>query len=160
MKKIVKKSFKILGIVLLVLLVVYISFIVSTHIRIMRGDLVKWDNKWFTKKELKEAYPPQEYNVEAKNTPEEVYEAFRWALLNGDIDGALELIIYKRKEIYRIALKDKEKLNKLIISLSENIELEESYGNFSYYNLNVGDGYKHTISFEKDQGGYWKIDSI
>jgi len=155
-----KKVFKILGIVLAVVILLYVGWSVYLKIMIDRGDLIVWDGKTYTKEEFKNAFPPQEYNVPAKNTPEEVYTAFRQALLNNDIEGALGQIREENREEYRQAFNDKEKLDKWVKGLPEKITKENELGNFSYYDLDYKDGYEHTVEFLKGPDGYWRIDQI
>jgi len=155
-----KKVFKIIGIILAVIVLAVFLFLLWNYIRIQRGDLVKWDNQWYTQKELEEKFPPQEYDVPAKNTPEQVYTKFRQALLDNDIELALEQIREENGEGYREAFKDKERLKEWIGELPESISDLRIDKNFAYYDWDKDDGYKHTIDFVKDRSGYWKIDQI
>ena len=124
-------------IIVLIIVILYISFVVWTAIRIKRGDLVKWDNQWYTKEELAKKFPPQVYEVESKNTPEEVYTKFRQALLDNDIETALSQIREEKRDEFRQTFNNAEELNKYrsIPELNKIIKREkESYGNFlSYY---------------------------
>lgn len=122
--------------------------------------MVKWDNQWYTQKELEEKFPPQEYDVPAKNTPEQIYAKFRQALLDNDIELALEQIREENRDGYREAFKDEEKLKEWIGELPENIIKENEYNNLAYYDLDMGTEYKNTVSFTKNQNGYWEIDQI
>ena len=155
-----KKFLKISGIVLAVIILTVFLFMLWTYFRIQRGDLVKWDNEWYTKEELKEKFPPQYIDVPAKNTPEKVYAKFRQALLDDDIEEALEQIREESRDGYMEVFIDNDKFNKWVKSLPENITDLRVDGNFAYYDWDKGDGYKHSIDFEKDLNGYWKIDSI
>ena len=145
-----KKFLKILGIIIAVLAIVFILFLVWVRIQINRGNLVKWDGQWYTKEQLKEKFPPQYIEVEAKNTPEEVYAKFRQALLDNDIETALEQIREEKRKEYREAFKDREKLEEWVGTLPEYIENLRISGNFGYYDWDKGDGYKHTIDFLKE----------
>jgi len=155
-----KKVFKILGIVLGIIILLYVGWSVYLKIRIDRGDIVVWDGKVYTREELKKAFPPQEYNVPAKNTPEDVYTAFRQALLDNDIEGALGQIREESREEYRQAFSDKEKLDNWVKGLPKTIQEGRESGNFSYYSLDYKDEYEHTIGFIKGPDGYWQIDQI
>ncbi|MFH1677244.1 MAG: hypothetical protein ABH888_00325, partial [Patescibacteria group bacterium] len=86
------KTIKITAVIIAVIILIAFVFFIWTYIKIKNGDLVKWDNKWYTKEELKKAFPPQYIEVPAKNTPEQVYTIFRQALLDNDIEKALEQI--------------------------------------------------------------------
>jgi len=155
-----KKILKILGIGLGLVVLLYVGWSVYLKIRIDRGDLIKWDNKFYTKEELKQKFPPQEYNVPAKNTPEEVYANFRQALLKNDIEGALAQIREQNREEYRQAFSNKEKFDKWVKGLPENITKENELGNFSYYDIDYGTENKNTATFIKNSDGYWQIDQI
>ncbi|MBU4374897.1 hypothetical protein KKH38_00095, partial [Patescibacteria group bacterium] len=129
-------------------------------------DLVKWDNQWYTQKELEEKFPPQEYDVPAKNTPEQVYTKFRQALLDNDIELALEQIREEQKSRYKQIFNDLSILGEYrkFPEVSEIKKSEqETYGNFtSYYFKFITNEREidYSIQFEKDQEGYWKIDQI
>ena len=155
-----KKIFKILGIILAVVILLYIGWSVYLKIMIDRGNIIVWDGKTYTKEEFKNAFPPQEYNVPEKNTPEDVYAAFRQALLNNDIEGALVQIREENREEYRQAFNNKEKFDKWVKGLPEKITKENELGNFAYYDLDYGTDNKNTITFIKSSEGYWQIDQI
>lgn len=129
-------------------------------IQIKRGELVNYYGKWYTKEELKKEFPPQYYDVPAKNTPEEVYAEFRQALLNNDIEKALGLISEKQRERYAEAFKDKSRLEEWSKKLPEKITKESMVGNFAHYDIDMGTENKNTTSFLKDENGYWKIDNM
>lgn len=155
-----KKTFKILSwglLALAVLAAVYYSWI---YYEIKSGNMVKWEGRWYTKAEIQEKYGPQYYDVQAKNTPEEVYANFRQALLDGDTEKALSLMTPGRREEYKKAFEDKEKLDKWIKTLPEKMISGKIEGNFGYFDWNKNDGYKHTIDFVKNRDGYWQIDAI
>jgi len=155
-----KKVLKIIGIILGVLVLLYVGWSVYLKIRIDRGDLIKWDNKFYTKEELAQKFPPQEYDVPSKNTPEEVYANFRQALLKNDIEGALAQIREENREEYRRAFDNKEKFDKWVKGLPEKITKENELGNFSYYDVDYGTENKNTATFIKNSDGYWQIDRI
>lgn len=155
-----KKILKILGIILGLMVLSYIGWSVYLKIRIDRGDIVIWDGKTYTKEELKQKFPPQEYNVPAKNTPEEVYANFRSALLKNDIEGALAQIVEGNREEYRQAFQNKEKFDKWVNGLPEKIENIKINNNFGVYYWDKGDNYEHSINFIKNSDGYWQIDQI
>lgn len=159
-----KKILKIGGIILGAIIILLIIIFIDTKIKISRGDLVKWDGQWYTKEQLKKKFPPQYIEVPEKNTPEEVYAKFRTALLNKDYETALSLITEKNREGYRDAFKDKEKLDRWVKRLPEEIIKESESGNFaSYHYINFSDSsdkMAHPINLEKNYNGYWEIDSI
>jgi hypothetical protein len=160
MKKVTKKILWAGGIIFLCLFIIYLSFLYLTHLKIKNGDLIKWDNKWYTKEQLQKKYPPQEYEIESKNTPEETYSAFRQALLDDDIEEALSMITEDKREMYREAFEDEEKFNNWIKTLPEKIDGVKVDGNYSHYDWDKNDDYYHSIDFEKNFDGYWEIDSI
>ncbi|MDD4333132.1 MAG: hypothetical protein PHT51_03395 [Patescibacteria group bacterium] len=155
-----KKALLIVGAVLAVIILLAGGFVVYNYVRIQRGDLVKWDNQWYTKEELAKKFPPQVYEVEAKNTPEEVYADFCQALLANDTDKALSYIVEKNRDEYRKAFEDKTKLENWVKKLPEKITKENEYRNFAYYDINMGTKMKNTVSFIKNQVGFWEIDRI
>src|SRR6056297_1792764 len=103
-----KKILKILGYIVLGIIIVFLGFFVWARYEMETGQLVKWDGEWYTKEELEEKYPPQQYDVEAKNTPEEVYTKFREAVLNNNKERALEYIVEDQRDRYREAFQDEE----------------------------------------------------
>ncbi|MBU1778054.1 hypothetical protein KJ992_00095, partial [Patescibacteria group bacterium] len=149
------KTIKITAIIIAVIILIAFVFFIWTYIKIKNGDLVKWDNKWYTKEELKKAFPPQYIEVPAKNTPEQVYTIFRQALLDNDIEKALEQIRKENREEYRKAFQDKEKFDKWVKSLPKALTKENEDGNFAYYDIDYGTEYKNTVSFLKNSEGYW-----
>ncbi|MFH1255108.1 MAG: hypothetical protein V1667_01390 [bacterium] len=159
-----KKILKIFLICFGVLVMLYICWSVYIKIQIDKGNLIKWDNKFYTKEELKQAFPPQEYDVPEKNTPEEVYAEFRQALLDNDIEGALAQMSDYRKQEYIKAFKDSNKLLEWVKRLPENIVKENMYGNYaSYHYINSADKNdfrEHPVNFSKNEYGIWEIDSI
>ena len=160
-----KKTLKITGIVIGVLVLIFLIRFIQVHIQIKNGDLIKWDNKWYTKEELKQAFPPQYIEVPAKNTPEEVYAAFRQALLDNDIEKALGEIKNSEREKYQKVFSDPELLKKYQ-TIPEVGEIHHSkdatYGNFSsyYYFKDIEKQIYREIDFEKNSLGYWQIDNI
>lgn len=136
-------------------MILAVSYFVYVYVQIKRGEYVKWDGEWYTKKELKEKYPPQYNESVARNTPEEVYEIFRQALLEGNLELALEQITEQERDDYREAFKDKEKFNNWVKMLPENLKNGEINGNYAVYDIEKGRAH-----FFKDYTGYWKINSI
>ncbi len=159
-----KKILKILGYIVLGIIIVLLGFFVWARYEMETGQLVKWDGEWYTKEELEEKYPPQQYDIEAKNTPEEVYSKFREALLNNNKEKALKFIVEDKKDLYREAFNNKNKYKEWLERLPKKINKENIHGNHaSYYYLNEkdsDDNIAHPINFVKTNKGYWKIDSI
>jgi hypothetical protein len=155
-----KKTIKILAIILGVLFVLFVGYLAYTRYLINKGDLVKWQGQWYTKEQIKQKYGEQEYNVESKNTPEEVYTKFREALLKNDIEGALSQMTEKSRPEYREAFKNKEKFDKWVKSLPNKITKERIDNNFGYYDVDYGTEYKNSMTFIKNIQGYWQIDII
>jgi hypothetical protein len=160
-----RKTLKILGVILALIVLSGLAFLLWVNHAIETGKLVKWEGQWYYEEELKEKFPPQEYSVEAKNTPEEVYQKFRQALLEGEKEKALEYIVDEKREEYKQAFEDEESFSKYkMLPDVENLNKREkdSYGNFSnfYYYLSEDDEMPYDISFLKNKDGYWKIKSI
>ncbi|MBU1987182.1 hypothetical protein KKF94_00420 [Patescibacteria group bacterium] len=161
------KTIKITAVIIAVIILIAFVFFIWTYIKIKNGDLVKWDNKWYTKEELKKAFPPQYIEVPAKNTPEQVYTIFRQALLDNDIEKALEQIREKNREEYRKIFFDYQNKDASLINLGkvypENITKDHEYGNFAAYNFIFYKDNKKidsSINFQKNSEGYWQIDNI
>lgn len=156
----VKKVLKIIGLALAVVFILFNALVFYAKMKIDKGEWVMWEGKWYTQKQLDAKYPPQYYDTPAKNTPEEVYIAFREAILANDIEKALGLIRVEKRERYKEAFKDKEKLDEWVKTLPEKIENGKIDGNFAEFNWDKKDGYQHLIMFEKNIDGYWEIDGI
>lgn len=155
-----KKILKISGYIVLGIIIILLGFFIWARYEIETGQLVKWEGKWYTKEELEEKFPPQQYEVEAKNTPKEVYTKFRQALLNNDKEKALKFIEEDERGRYRDAFRDETKFKEWVNKLPKDIKLEAKHENRAYYDLDMGTEYKNTITFVKQQNGYWKIETI
>ena len=169
-KKEVKKTkskkpliLKILGAVIL-LFFVYMGWI---YYQLQTGQLFLVEGEVYTREEVEEKWP-HKYHVEAKNTPEEVYSKFRQALLNNDIETALECIEEEERGKYRKDFSRPKVLKnyKSIPPVSEikkdkEFDYSENYLNYYYIeNKKSEDGKFYHIHFIKKQNGYWKIESI
>lgn len=142
------RKYKFLIYVLGIILLSAIGYFIYVYIQIQRGEYVKWNGIWYTKEELKEKYPPQYVETPAKNNPEEVYAIFRQALLDGNLELALEQITEQERKEYKEILNVDGAMKKWGDELPHKIILEKISGNDAYYNL---------ITFSKDYTGYWKI---
>ena len=161
------KFLKIFGIVIGVLVLLYVGWSIYLKIMIDRGNIIVWEGKTYTKEEFKNAFPPQEYDVPEKNTPEQVYTAFRQALLNNDIEGALGQIREENREKYAEKFEDKLILDKYkkIPSVEELKKSEkESIGNYANYYYFINGMNKNSIplqiEFIKSSEGIWQINFI
>jgi hypothetical protein len=163
MKKFFKIVFSILGVIFLGIVAYYSYF----FIKIKNGDLVKWDNKWYAKEELKKLYPPQYHNTPEKNTPEQVYAEFREALLKKDITRALALIAPANRDKYFSRFKD-EALLKKYQTIPDSSQIKKAFQgdleNFASYYYIVTDSHEinntYDIEFLKNANGYWEISAI
>src|SRR6056297_2938891 len=163
-KKEVKKTkskkpliLKILGAVIL-LFFVYMGWI---YYQLQTGQLFLVEGEVYTREEVEEKWP-HKYHVEAKNTPEEVYSKFRQALLNNDIETALECIEEEERSRYRKLLSKKDMLKnyKTLPPVSEiNKDEENSYENIVNYYY-IQNEKEYSLGFIKKQNGYWKIEAI
>jgi len=157
----IKKVFKIFGFFVLFIVFIASVYLIDIYFKLKSGDIILWDNDVYTREEFAKKYPPQYYDVPAKNTPEEVYATFRQALLDGDIELALEQIVEKKREGYRkVFIVDSERFENWVKTLPENLTKESINGNFAYYDWNKNDGYKHTVGLSKNSKGFWEIENI
>jgi len=158
-----KKVLKITGIMALVFFVLLLLFaFVLIPILVNTGYLTKFDGKWYTSRQLKKAFPTQYYEAPAKNTPEEVYTAFREAVLVGDVEGALGYVTIEKREKYKMILVEEKKLDnyKMLPEVGKiKKNTNESRGNFAYYSY-VDNQQEYSIEFVKNRDGYWEIDMI
>ena len=159
-----KKITKIFGFISLAVIILLFLLTWWTKGKIDRGEMVKLNGKWMTQQDFHKIVPPQVYKVESKNKPEDVYTAFRQALLSNDLEKALVLMTVEKRETYRKAFGDKAKLDAWVVKLPEKITQESVYENImSYYylnNTNKDDKIAHPIEFIKNKDGYWQIDQI
>ena len=147
-----------IAVVLLVLVVVYVGWVVY---RLETGQLFVVDGEIYTLEEIQEKYP-HHYSVEAKNTPKEIYSKFRQALLDDDIEKALECIEEEDRERYREELSDPDTLeNYKTLPAASSLEIDENYNyeNIKSYNYKQKDTI-YSVEFIKKQNGYWKIEAI
>jgi len=161
-----KKVLKIVGLVAALAVVAFIAYAFYVNWQIKSGNLVKANNRWYTKAEWNQYLEsikvgPQYVEAPAVNTPEEVYAKFREALLKNDIEGALNELRPDKREKYReAALNDKEKFEKWVKSLPEVITKDSIDGNHAYYDVDYGTDNKNTAIFRKNLNGVWQIDAI
>ena len=152
------KALKILGLFVLVFATIFILMTARNLYLVRTGGIVKWDNKWYTKKELAEKFPPQYYEVEAKNTPEEAYAGFRQALLENDIEKALGYVVEEKRGVYREAFQLRTDLDSWINQLPEEIIKKDEFENFAIYEINFQTENLNTLTFIKNKEGYWGVD--
>jgi len=113
--------------------------------------------------------------VPTRTTPEETYAKFRQALIDGDIDKAVECFTKEKQDEYRDALtkaKDEGRFTGIIDKLKditpEGKEItNKSTGSSStsyefFYKENQNDTYttSHTIVFYKNWDGDWLMDNL
>ncbi|OGF26100.1 hypothetical protein A2303_04850 [Candidatus Falkowbacteria bacterium RIFOXYB2_FULL_47_14] len=159
-----KKPIKVLLIILAAVFFGGAGYLFYIQYKINRGDLFEYEGVWYTKEQARELFGPQYYEVESKNTPEEVYVAFREALLRNDKEGALLLMREDKREEYRNAFENKEKFDNWVKRFPESIIKDHVYSNnASYHYLNdadANDREAHPTLFEKNKMGYWEIYGI
>lgn len=164
----IKKIAKIFGFVVLAVVILLFLLLIWTRRKIDNGEWLKWEGKWISRGEFEKIIPPQVYKVESKNKPEEVYTAFRQALLDNDTEKALSLMVAEKRGKYAEIFKNKEALvkYKTLPKVDKIINSEkDSYENFSsyiYYNkdMDMKKDVPYSIEFIKNRNGYWEIDQI
>ena len=144
-----KKPIKVLLIILAAVFFGGAGYLFYIQYKINRGDLFEYEGVWYTKEQARELFGPQYYEVESKNTPEEVYVA----LMRED-----------KREEYRNAFENKEKFDNWVKRFPESIIKDHVYSNnASYHYLNdadANDREAHPTLFEKNKMGYWEIYGI
>lgn len=138
----------------------------------------KFPYRMYTERELVEmgrwVGESEELNaVPTRTTPEETYAIFRQALIDGDLDRAVECFVKEKRDTVRKGLGDvlnDEKLkNEMLNDLPEElIDAEvghrdtEGTSTTAYYYLFRTDPKKmlHTMTFIKDWDGDWKIEKL
>lgn len=161
----IKSILKWLTIASSLVLIFFLFSVWSFNYKIETGELTEWNGKFYTKEELAKNFPPQYYPVAPdKNKPEEVYARFREALLKKDINFAVRQIYFNKREKYRQLYEDtlkneKDRFEKWVNSMPASIVKEKINDNFAYYLIDYGKG-NNSISFIKNDMGYWSIDSI
>ena len=156
MKNIIRVSLIIFGIII----IAGIIFVWDTKRKIDQGEMVKWEGRWYTKEQIREKFGQQYYDTPAKNTPEEVYAAFRTALLAGDTEKALAQMRPERREEYRQAFKNKERFDGVTKKLPKKLDNIRIKNNLAVYDWDQDDNLIHTIEFTKNKDGYWQLDII
>jgi len=162
-----RKFFLWAKIIIGLLIVAYAAFFISTYRKIQNGDMVKFQGHWYTTEQLKEILPPQYAPLKpATNTTEEVYTAFREALLAGNIDEALGYIREEKKEKYKEYFYNQKTLKEYSdIPLFKDLQKEGTgqmdnfRKNYRYYK--EGEEIPYNVGFEINQATtHWEITSI
>lgn len=155
-----KKTLKITGIVIGVLLILVILFFGYQYYRIKTGDIVQYNGKWMTRAQydyVVKTLGDQYVETPAKNTPEEVYAKFREAVLKDDFSAALEQIRPSYRVQWQKFFEIKEEVEKFKKNLPETIVKEKIDGNRAYYEIKYNDGSKSRADFDKNINGIWQI---
>ncbi len=160
-----RRVFLWLKIIIGLLIVAYAAFFISTYRQIKRGEMVEFQGHWYTREELRQILPPQEAPLkEAINTTEEVYTAFREALLGGDIEEALGYIREEDREYYVEAFNDRERIKTYLeippfSELDQDDEIDNFQKGYRYYE--EGRKRPYTVSFKLNQKTrLWEIVGI
>ncbi|MDA3840360.1 MAG: hypothetical protein PF572_04685 [Patescibacteria group bacterium] len=164
-KEVKRRIFLWVKIIVLILIVAYAAFFITTYRKIQNGELVKFQGHWYTPEQLSQILPPQYAPLkEPINTTEEVYTKFREALLSGEIDVALGYIRERDREYYIEAFNDLERIkNYTELPLYSQLEIYDDMENFQkgYYYYKEGDKEPFSINFKLNQRtALWEIDSI
>ncbi len=159
-----KKIIKFIGIFFLGLLLTFIVYVIFVQVQISRGELIKFKGHFYTKDEWVKIFDPNSIIVPEKNTPEDVYSAFRQALLEERYDDALAFFSDYRKNEYKELMKDESRVKEWVKRLPINITKEVKRNNtaiYRYSNANdKEDEFSHPIDFKKNSDGYWMINQI
>lgn len=101
-----------------------------------------------------------------RTRPEETYAKFRQALIDGDLDKAVEYFIENQQKDWRESLyeiKDKGLLQEMLGDLPEKVENVSITGSTSSYEYGIPNDPErvaHVIQFTKNKNGDWKISGI
>jgi len=147
----------------------------------------KFPYRMYTERELVEkglwsGESPALNAVPTRTTPEETYVIFRQALIDGDLDKAVECFIKAKQEAWRSSLyeiKNKGFLQEMLNDLPDKLEDAYFYTDditgkdtknrdlnhiaiSSYYYISKNDPEKmaKTMTFSKDWNGDWKIEKL
>ncbi|MEI8361399.1 MAG: hypothetical protein WCG01_04685 [bacterium] len=153
----------IFGLLLFVFLTV--SFYGYRYWQIKTGRILKVGNTWVTHEAFHEQYgDPQNPVAVSKNTPEEVYTKFRTAILANNVEEALKYITPEKVDKYKIKFANETIMRSYKgLPSVDKIRPEDNkiIGNYISYNyFKIGDEKTYSVSFVKNQQGYWLIELI
>lgn len=120
----------------------------------------------YTQEELNKMYPQIRYaDVPTRVIPEETYATLRQALIEGNIDKAVECFVEEKRGEWRRSLneiKEKGLMKEMVGDLGELKEevKGEAYAQYSYSYTKNDKVYGGYIEFSKDANGDWKIESL
>lgn len=169
MNKKTKTILLINGVLIIILLVIgFYLWFAQSQLFVKAGLAEKnFPYKMYTTFELQGMYSQEPLeNVTTTQTPEQTHALFISALRKGDIDGAVDCCVMKNNQE-----KMKEKLNRikendnfmLMVRDIENIEEEadfESKKTYSFFIEEEGIKYGQIMTFQKNLGGVWMIESF
>ena len=137
----------------------------------------KFPFRMYTERELVEMGRwPVESNyydsIPTKTTPEETYAIFKQALIDGDLDSAVECFIEDKREEYSDALvkaKDEGRIPEILNQLTEIYPRGEriieghndtSIATYEFFIVENNEKTSHPINFSKDKDGNWKMENL
>jgi hypothetical protein len=162
-----KKNLQRLLLVLASLFIIIIFALTIFAWQLKSGNLLQLSSgQIMTRSQYLKTYPPEGTIFEAKNTPQEVYAEFYRLIMAEDYEKAVLLIDgdnLSRREMYlKIFSNDSDWLKKFKNKLPQELDLTklEIEGNNASYNWDWADDEYHSISFSKNQNGFWEIKDI
>lgn len=155
-----KKVFKIVLGLVLAFLIITLMIAMYRLWAVRTGRMVRLDGGLYLSTEnFHKLYPPQNVVLPDKNKPEEVYTAFRNAVIAGNIDEALKYITERKRAVYKVNLVKNLESYKKLPEFGELRELDNYSGVQAGYSYFSGER-KLTVLFDKTWDGYWFIYGI
>lgn len=112
-------------------------------------------------------------SIPTRTTPEETYAIFRQALIDGDLDKAVECFMKEKREEYKEALNQAKKegrIPEIIATLTEiyprDKKITKGYNDTNmvtyefFTSVQGGKKLSHPVGFSKDINGDWKLENL
>lgn len=133
----------------------------------------KFPYRMYTERELVEkglwsGESPALNAVPTRTTPEETYAVFRQAIIDDDLDKAIECFVENKRDTVHKGLgdvlKDQQLKTEMLNDLPEKLENlklpNRSSVSYDYSIIREGKRWAQTMTFSKDWNGDWKIEDL
>lgn len=182
-----KSRKKLVTVIIFIIILIAIGYLVGTEINRwwkVRKEYIrmgfasdKFPFRMYTEKELVEMgrWPVESdyYNsIPTRTTPEETYAIFKQALIDGDLDKAVECFVEQKREEYREALikaKEEGRIPEILKQLTEiyprgerivNGRNDTSIATYEFFIIENDKKISHPLGFVKDENGDWKLENL